>query len=62
MALRFLVQPKPMKNSAKKNLAVYFIEKVPGEILKGLGWVKLDYEIAHRLKIPIKYIGIIFDF
>jgi hypothetical protein len=44
---------------SSKNLTVYFIEKVPGDILKGLGWVKMDYDIAQRLQIPIKYSGTI---
>ncbi len=37
------------------NLTVYFIEKFPGDILKGLGWIKLDCDIAQRLPILVKY-------
>ncbi|WP_104900848.1 hypothetical protein [Nostoc sp. 'Peltigera membranacea cyanobiont' N6] len=42
-----------------QNLTVYFIEKVPEDIFQGLGWVKIDYNIAQRLQIPIKYTEII---
>ncbi|BAZ02925.1 hypothetical protein NIES37_69380 (plasmid) [Tolypothrix tenuis PCC 7101] len=42
-----------------KNLSIYFIEKVPGDIFKGLGWIKIDCDIAHRLQIPVKYTGVI---
>jgi len=42
---------------SSKNLTVYFIEKVPGVILKGLGWIKLEYSMAQKLQIPVKYNG-----
>lgn len=42
-----------------QNLTVYFIEKVPEDIFQGLGWVKMDCNIAQRLQIPVKYTGVI---
>ena len=41
--------------TSSMNLTVYFIEKSPGDILKGLGWIKLDYDIAQRFPILDKY-------
>ncbi len=34
---------------------VFYIERVPGDILQGLGWVKIDLEVAQRLDIPHLY-------
>ncbi len=40
---------------AKKIKSVFYIEKVPGDILKGLGWIKVDTDAAQRFKIPQRY-------
>lgn len=40
--------PKPPKD-------IYYIEKVPGDILKGLGWIEIDLETARRFNIPRRY-------
>jgi hypothetical protein len=42
------------KNSYQE---VFYVEKVPGDILQGLGWVKVDLEVAQRLSIPHQYMG-----
>jgi len=34
---------------------VFYIERVPGDILQGLGWIKIDLEAAQRLDIPHFY-------
>jgi len=34
---------------------IFYIERVPGDILQGLGWVKIDLEVAQRLDIPHLY-------
>lgn len=40
----------------KTNLQeVFYIERVSGDILQGLGWVKIDVEIAQRIDIPYLY-------
>ena len=39
----------------KKLKSVFYIEKVPGNILKGLGWIKVNTDAAQRFDIPEKY-------
>lgn len=35
--------------------SIFYIEKVPGDVLKGLGWVELDENIAQKYNISHKY-------
>ena len=39
----------------KESESVFYIEKVPGNILKGLGWIEIDVDVAERFNIPHKY-------
>ena len=39
-----------------KNLrSIFYIEKVPGDILKGLGWIEVDENVARKYNISHKY-------
>lgn len=40
---------------SKKLKSVFYIEKVPNNILKGLGWIKVNTNAAQRFNIPQKY-------
>lgn len=35
--------------------SIFYVEKIPGDILQGLGWIKVNVEVVQRLNIPHQY-------
>jgi len=36
----------------QKSKIVFYLEKVPGDLYKGFGWIKIESEVAKQFKIP----------
>lgn len=39
----------------KSSKEIFYIEKVPGEVARGLGWIEVDENVAQKYSIPHKY-------
>jgi len=44
----------------KNTKEFFYLAKVPGDIFKRLGWIKVEEEVAKLLKIPHQYTGTIY--